>query len=88
MPPPTPSSALTSTLEVSASPDAGSTIPDARNTSKALVTVGRQKTNKGESIKCNDPMVISTGEMDKVVGSASFGLKRKKEEDILKWWQG
>ena len=76
MPPSTPSSTL-SAQEASASPGAG-------NVSKALVTIDDQATNKGEPVKGNDPMVTSTGMMDKVAGSAVSGLKRKEKEEILK----
>src|SRR3954465_8398168 len=69
-----------SAREVSASPDAGSAIPDPSTTFKSLITVGSQATNKGEPVKGNDPMVISTGEVDKVASSSAFSLKRKKEE--------
>src|SRR4051812_20618445 len=77
--PPTPSS-TPSAREASASPDAG-------NISQALVTIDDQATNKGEPVKGNDPMVISTRTLDKVAGSAVYGLKRKKKEEILKMAQ-
>ena len=35
-------------------------------------------------VKGNDPMVISIGSLDKVVGSAVSGLKRKNKEEILR----
>src|SRR4051812_25058647 len=75
VPPSTPSSTR-SAQGASASPYAG-------KISKALVTVDDQATNKGEPIKGNDPMVVSTGTMDKMDGSTIFGLKRKEKEDIL-----
>ena len=74
--PSTPSS-TPSAPEASASPDAG-------NTSQALVTVGGQATNKGEPVKGNDPMVTSTGTLDKVVVSTVSSLKRKDKEEILR----
>ena len=76
MSPSTPSS-TPSAQEAPASPDAG-------NVSKALVSIDDQATNKGEPVKGNAPMVISTGTMDKVASSAVSSLKRKKKEEILR----
>ena len=76
MPPSTPSTAP-SAQGASASPDAG-------RVSKALVTVDDQATDKGEPEKGNDPMVMTTSTVTKVVGSDVPGLKRKEKEEILK----